>query len=73
LAISAVGDILHFAQAFFWNSASHSELEADSQNLVHDQNLVCAFPKLQRPSGLPAAAFLRPDIGRQVIWEEEGR
>jgi len=35
-----------------------SEPEADGQNLVHDQNLVCAFPKLQSPSGLPAAAYL---------------
>ena len=47
------GDILHFAQAFFL------ELRiSDGQNFVHNQNLVCAFPKLQSPAGLPAAAYL---------------
>jgi hypothetical protein len=28
------------------------------QNLVHNQNLVCAPPGLQSPAGLPAAAYL---------------
>jgi hypothetical protein len=53
LAISAVGDILHFGQAFFWKFRA-----SNGQNLVDDQNLVCAPPGLQSPAGLPAAAYL---------------
>jgi hypothetical protein len=30
----------------------------NGQNLVDDQNLVCAPPGLQSPAGLPAAAYL---------------
>ena len=31
--------------------------DALRQDLVHDQNLVCAPPGLQSPAGLPAAAY----------------
>jgi hypothetical protein len=53
LAISAAGDILHFAQAFFLEFRA-----SNGQNLVDDQNLVCAPPGLQSPAGLPAATYL---------------
>ena len=46
-------DILHFAQAFFLEFRV-----AHRHNLVHNQNLVCAYPKSQSPLGLPAAAYL---------------
>ena len=58
------GDILHFAQAFFlkfcvsFRAVTLSEPEADGQNLVHNQNLVCSPPCSRSPAGLPAAAFL---------------
>jgi hypothetical protein len=46
-------DILHFSQAFFLElRVSHRK------NFIHDQNLVCAPPGSQSPSGLPAAAYL---------------
>ena len=57
-------DILHFAQAFFLEfrvaSLSRKTLRAGgrSQDLVHDQNLVCAPPSSQSPAGLPAAPVL---------------
>jgi hypothetical protein len=47
------GDILHFAEAFFLEFRV-----SDGQNLVHNQNLVCAPPGSQSPAGLPAAAYL---------------
>jgi len=59
-----VGDILHFAQAFFLEfrvslrAVALSESETDGKNLVQNQNLVCAPPGLQSPAGLPAAAYL---------------
>jgi hypothetical protein len=47
------GDILHFAQAFFVEFRA-----SNGQNLVHNQNLVCAPPGLQSPAGQLAAAYL---------------
>ena len=46
-------DILHFAQAFFLEFRV-----AHRQDLVHDQNLVCAPPGSQSPAGVPATAYL---------------
>ena len=44
------GDILHFSYTFFLEFRV-----AYRQDLVHDQNLVCAYPKSQSSLGLRAA------------------